>query len=156
MNLLFPFDTQVRYDQRKLLMGQEPLLVWLTGLSGSGKTTLGMRLDHYLFHQGYKSFLLDGDNIRMGLNKDLGFSEDDRRENLRRISEVAKLMLDSGLIVISAFISPYQSERDAVKAVVGENRFVEVYVDCPIHVCEQRDVKGLYQKARQECVVSCV
>jgi adenylylsulfate kinase len=134
------------------MMGQEPRLIWLTGLSGSGKTTLALRLEHYLFHQGYKSFLLDGDNVRMGLNKDLGFSEDDRKENLRRIGEAAKLMLDAGLVVISAFISPYSSERDAVKVIVGEDRFIEVYVACPLQVCEERDVKGLYQKARKGIV----
>lgn len=149
MNYIFPFDTKISYDQRKEMMGQEPRLIWLTGLSGSGKTTLALRLEHYLFHQGYKSFLLDGDNVRMGLNKDLGFSEEDRKENLRRIGEAARLMLDAGLIVISAFISPYSAEREAVKAIVGENRFIEVYVSCPLQVCEERDVKGLYVKARQ-------
>ena len=149
MNYIFPFDTKIAYDQRKAMMGQEPRLIWLTGLSGSGKTTLALRLEHYLFHKGYKSFLLDGDNVRMGLNKDLGFSEEDRKENLRRIGEAARLMLDAGLIVISAFISPYNAERDAVKAIVGENRFIEVYVSCPLQVCEERDVKGLYVKARQ-------
>ena len=152
MNYIFPFDTKIAYAQRKAMMGQEPRLIWLTGLSGSGKTTLALRLEHYLFHQGYKSFLLDGDNVRMGLNKDLGFSEDDRKENLRRIGEAAKLMLDAGLVVISAFISPYSSERDAVKEIVGEDRFIEVYVACPLQVCEERDVKGLYQKARKGIV----
>ena len=152
MNYIFPFDTKIAYAQRKAMMGQEPRLIWLTGLSGSGKTTLALRLEHYLFHQGYKSFLLDGDNVRMGLNKDLGFSEDDRKENLRRIGEAAKLMLDAGLVVISAFISPYSSERDAVKVIVGEDRFIEVYVACPLQVCEERDVKGLYQKARKGIV----
>ncbi len=152
MNYIFPFDTKIAYQQRKTMMGQEPQLIWLTGLSGSGKTTLALRLEHYLFHQGYKAFLLDGDNVRMGLNKDLHFTEDDRKENLRRIGEVAKLMLDAGLIVISAFISPYSSEREAVKDIVGEDRFTEVYINCPLQVCEERDVKGLYQKARQGIV----
>lgn len=152
MNHIFPFATKVTYSQRKTMMGQEPLLVWLTGLSGSGKTTLALRLEHYLFHQGYKAFLLDGDNVRMGLNKDLHFTEEDRKENLRRIGEVAKLMLDAGLVVISAFISPYDIEREAVKEIVGENRFTQVYVNCPLSVCEERDVKGLYQKARKGIV----
>lgn len=152
MNHIFPFDTKINSVQRKVMMEQEPMLIWLTGLSGAGKTTLALRLEHYLFHQGYKSFLLDGDNVRMGLNKDLGFSEENRKENLRRIGEVAKLMLDAGLVVISAFISPYSSERDAVKAIVGEDRFIEVFVNCPLRICEERDVKGLYQKARQGVV----
>src|SRR4028119_1557396 len=149
IKFIFPFESNISYEQRKEAMIQEPRLIWLTGLSGSGKTTLALRLEHYLFHQGYKSFLLDGDNVRMGLNKDLGFSEDDRKENLRRIGEAAKLMLDAGLVVISAFISPYSSERDAVKEIVGKDRFIEVYVACPLQVCEERDVKGLYQKARK-------
>jgi adenylylsulfate kinase len=152
MNYIFPFETKISCMQRKGMMQQEPRLIWLTGLSGSGKTTLALRLEHYLFHKGYKAFLLDGDNVRKGLNKDLAFTEEDRKENMRRIGEVSKLMLDSGLIVISAFISPYNSDRVAVKAIVGENRFTEVYVNCPLQVCEERDVKGLYQKARKEIV----
>ncbi len=134
------------------MMGEEPRLIWLTGLSGSGKTTLALRLEHYLFHNGYKTFLLDGDNVRMGLNKDLHFTVEDRKENLRRIGEVARLMLDAGLVVISAFISPYNSDRVTVKEIVGEDRFIEVYVNCPLHVCEERDVKGLYEKARKGIV----
>jgi len=149
MNYIFPFDTKISNLQRKNMMMQEPHLIWLTGLSGSGKTSLALRLEHYLFHHGYKAFLLDGDNVRTGLNKDLGFTEEDRKENLRRIGEVAKLMLDAGIIVISAFISPYKTERKAVKEIVGEDRFIEVYVNCPVNVCEERDIKGLYQKARQ-------
>ena len=149
MDYIFPFDTKITNLQRNNMMMQEPRLIWLTGLSGSGKTTLALRLEHYLFHQGYKAFLLDGDNVRNGLNKDLGFTEKDRNENLRRIGEVAKLMLDAGLIVISAFISPYKTERKAVKEIVGEDRFIEVYVNCPLNVCEELDVKGLYAKARK-------
>jgi len=149
MNNIFPFETKISYGQRKAALRQEPSLIWLTGLSGSGKTTLALRLEHYLFHHEYKAFLLDGDNVRNGLNKDLGFTEKDRKENLRRIGEVAKLMLDAGIIVISAFISPYKTERKAVKEIVGENRFIEVYVNSPLNVCEERDIKGLYKKARQ-------
>ena len=149
MNNIFPFDTQVSNEQRKVLMKQEPKLVWLTGLSGSGKSTLAVRLEHYLFSNGYKVYILDGDNVRSGLCNDLGFSQQDRKENLRRIGEVAKLMLDAGLIVISAFISPYGEEREAVRATVGADRFIEVYVRCPVATCETRDVKGLYAKARQ-------
>ena len=149
MNYLYPFSSKISYEQRKDMMQQEPCLVWLTGLSGSGKSTLALRLEHYLFHKGYKVFLLDGDNIRHGLNHDLGFTEQDRKENLRRVAEVAKLMLDAGLVVLCAFISPYQEERALVKQIVGENRFTEVYVNCSLEECEKRDTKGLYDKARR-------
>lgn len=131
------------------MMMQEPRLVWLSGLSGSGKSTLALRLEHYLFHQGYKIFLLDGDNVRNGLSSDLSFTAPDRKENIRRVGEVAKLMLDAGLAVICAFISPYEEERALVKRIVGETRFTEVYVNCSLQVCEERDTKGLYAKARQ-------
>ncbi len=148
-NAIFPFDSQITYEQRKTAMMQHPRLIWLTGLSGSGKTTLALRLEHYFFFKGLKVFILDGDNVRSGLCKDLSFSEDDRKENLRRVGEVAKLMLDAGLIVISAFISPCAEDRMAIKKMVGEQRFVEVYVNCSLEVCEERDVKGLYAKARK-------
>jgi adenylylsulfate kinase len=149
MNYLFPFNSRISYEQRKTMMMQEPRLIWLTGLSGSGKSTLALRLEHYLFHNGFKVFLLDGDNVRNGLNKDLGFSESDRKENLRRVGEMAKVMLDAGLIVICAFISPYEKERQAVKQIIGPERFTEVHVNCCIEVCESRDTKGLYAKARK-------
>lgn len=123
--------------------------MWLTGLSGSGKSTLALRLEHYLFHQGYKVYLLDGDNIRSGLSKDLGFSEKDRKENVRRVAEAAKLMLDAGLVVLCAFISPYEAERQLVKEVIGKDRFTQVYVNCSLAECEKRDTKGLYAKARR-------
>jgi len=148
-NTIFPFDSNITYEQRKKAMKQEPRLIWLTGLSGSGKKTLALRLEHYFFNKGFKLFILDGDNVRNGLCKDLGFSEDDRKENLRRVGEVAKLMLDAGLIVISAFISPSGEDRMAIKNIVGEQRFTEVYVNCTVEVCEERDVKGLYAKARK-------
>ncbi len=148
-DFIFPFNSKITYEQRKVAMMQEPKLIWLTGLSGSGKTTLALRLEHYFFCKGFKVFMLDGDNIRNGLSKDMGFTEEDRKENLRRVGEVSKLMLDAGLIVISAFISPYAEEREAVKNIVGEERFIEVYVNCSVEVCEQRDVKGLYAKARK-------
>ncbi len=148
-NFIFPFDSKITYEQRKKAMMQEPRLIWLTGLSGSGKTTLALRLEHYLFCKGFKVFMLDGDNVRTGLCKDLGFCEEDRKENLRRVGEVARLMLDAGLMVISAFISPYEEDRQAIKAIVGEQRFIEVYVNCTVAVCEQRDTKGLYAKARK-------
>ncbi|MGV8878251.1 MAG: adenylyl-sulfate kinase [Sphingobacteriaceae bacterium] len=146
---IFPFNSKISYEQRKKAMMQIPHLIWLTGLSGSGKTTLALNLEHYLFDRGFKVFILDGDNVRSGLCKGLGFSEDDRKENLRRVGEVAKLMLDAGLIVISAFISPSEGDRMAIKEMVGEQRFIEVYVNCSLEICEDRDVKGLYAKARQ-------
>jgi adenylylsulfate kinase len=149
MHIIFPFDSDISYQQRKEAMIQEPHLIWLTGLSGSGKSTLALRLERYFFIQGYKVFMLDGDNVRNGLCKDLGFSEDDRKENLRRVGEVSKLMLDAGLAVICSFISPCGEDRMAIKEIVGEKRFIEVYVNCTLEVCEERDVKGLYAKARK-------
>ncbi|RNI28465.1 adenylyl-sulfate kinase [Rufibacter immobilis] len=149
MKYLFPFQSKICTRQRKEMMQQEPRLVWLTGLSGSGKTTLALRLEHYLFHRGFKVFLLDGDNVRHGLNQDLGFTAADRKENLRRVAEVAKLMLEAGMVVLCAFISPYEEERELVKQIVGPDRFTQIYVNASLEVCEQRDVKGLYQKARQ-------
>lgn len=123
-------------------------VIWFTGLSGSGKTTLATSLEELLRSQGFRTCLLDGDVIRKGLNKDLGFSDADRRENIRRIAEVSKLMIDSGLIVLSAFISPFQADRASVRKIVGDENMIEVFVDCPLEVCEQRDTKGLYKKAR--------
>ncbi|GAA4431116.1 adenylyl-sulfate kinase [Pontibacter saemangeumensis] len=149
MKHLYPFYSKVRPEQRKDMMQQEPWLIWLTGLSGSGKSTLAVGLEHYLFQKGYKVYLLDGDNMRSGLNSDLGFTRQDRKENVRRVSEVAKLMLDAGLVVIGAFISPYEVERALVRETVGSDRYTEVYINCPLQVCEQRDVKGLYDKAQR-------
>ncbi len=149
VNSIFPFDSKITDEQRKEAMMQEPRLIWLTGLSGSGKTTLALHLEHYLFSRGFKVFILDGDNVRNALCKDLGFTEEDRKENLRRVAEVARLMLEAGLIVISAFISPCGEDRIAIKKIVGEQRFIEVYVNCTVKVCEERDVKGLYAKARK-------
>jgi adenylylsulfate kinase len=148
-NFIYPFDTKITCEQRKHLMRQEPRLIWMTGLSGAGKSTLAVHLEHYLFHKGYKVYVLDGDNVRFGLNRDLGFSKEDRIENLRRVSEVAKLFLDAGLIVICAFISPYIHDRALIKEIVGEHRFIEIFVKCSLEVCEGRDVKGLYEKARK-------
>jgi adenylylsulfate kinase len=117
-------------------------------LSGSGKSTLAVQLEAQLHNLGYKTYLLDGDNIRAGLNKDLSFTDEGRIENIRRIGEVSKLLLDAGVIVLSAFISPFQADREQVKAIVGAQNYIEVFVDAPLEVCEQRDVKGLYKKAR--------
>src|SRR5688572_9230719 len=129
-------------------MNQQATLIWFTGLSGSGKSTLAVQLEAQLHALGYKTYLLDGDNIRAGLNKDLSFTDDGRVENIRRIGEVSKLLLDAGVIVLSAFISPFNTDREQVRQIVGAANYIEVFVDAPLEVCEQRDVKGLYKKAR--------
>lgn len=141
-------DYNVDKEARAKQKNQSPCILWFTGLSGSGKSTVANALEQKLFSLGYHSYLLDGDNVRHGLNKDLGFSAEDRVENIRRIGEVAKLFVDSGLFVLTAFISPYRSDRDMVRSLVGEREFVEVFVDTPLEVCEARDPKGLYKKAR--------
>ncbi|NMH65398.1 adenylyl-sulfate kinase [Shewanella salipaludis] len=128
--------------------GQNPVLLWFTGLSGAGKSTLAGALEHALFAAGFHTYLLDGDNVRHGLCQDLGFSAEDRDENLRRVGEVAKLMVDAGLVVLSAFISPTREERDGIRAKFPHGQFIEVHVSTPIQVCEARDPKGLYLKAR--------
>ena len=133
---------------RERLMGQRGCVLWFTGLSGSGKSTLANALDAELHGRGIKTVLLDGDNVRHGLCGNLGFSAEDRHENLRRIAEVAKLMADTGLVVLTAFVSPYRSDRDRARAIVGPERFAEIYVDAPVEVCATRDVKGLYAKAQ--------
>src|SRR5688500_6683330 len=129
-------------------MNQKPKLIWFTGLSGSGKSTLAVQLEAQLHSLGFKTYLLDGDNIRAGLNKDLTFTDEARVENIRRIGEVAKLMMDAGLVVLSAFISTFQADRKQVKSIVGPENYIEVFVDTPLEICEQRDVKGLYKRAR--------
>jgi adenylylsulfate kinase len=139
---------QVTRAQREKLLQQRGVTVWLTGLSGSGKSTLAVAAEHALVSRGKLSYVLDGDNIRHGLNKNLGFGPADRTENIRRIGEVAKLMNDAGLIVFTSFISPYRADRDAVRALMPAGDFVEVYVDASVETCEKRDVKGLYKKAR--------
>jgi adenylyl-sulfate kinase len=145
---IYPIQTKVSPEQRQVLLNQKPRLVWFTGLSGSGKSTLAVQLEAQLYSAGFKTYLLDGDNIRSGLNKDLTFTDEGRIENIRRIGEVSKLMLDAGIVVLSAFISPFHADREQVKNIVGSDNFIEVYVNAPIEVCEQRDVKGLYKKAR--------
>lgn len=127
---------------------QKPCILWFTGLSGSGKSTIAGALEQLLFARGNHVYLLDGDNVRHGLNKDLGFSDADRVENIRRIGEVAKLFADSGLIVSTAFISPFKADRDMVRELTGEGEFIEVFVDADLATCESRDPKGLYKKAR--------
>lgn len=148
MNNLFPFDSKITKADRFRLLNQKPRVIWFTGLSGSGKSTLATHLEFQLYAQNFKTYLLDGDNVRGGLNKDLDFSDDSRKENIRRIGEVSKLFLDSGLVVLSAFISPFEEDRNQVRTIVGSENFLEVFVDCPLEVCEQRDIKGLYKKAR--------
>jgi bifunctional enzyme CysN/CysC len=138
----------VLVKDRQRLLGQKGITLWLTGLSGSGKSTIAKQLEKSLVESGHAAFILDGDNIRHGLNRDLGFGAEDRSENIRRISEVAKLFNQAGIIVITAFISPYQKDRAGARAIIGSGRFVEVFVDAPIEVCESRDPKGLYKKAR--------
>ena len=140
--------TDVTKSQRANALNQKPTVFWMTGLSGSGKSTIANAVELQLAEKGFNTFLLDGDNIRHGLNKDLGFTEADRIENIRRIGEVAKLMTDAGLIVITAFISPYESERNMVRRMFEEDEFVEIFIDTPLQVAETRDVKGLYAKAR--------
>ena len=145
---LFPHKHFVNADLRRKLIKQKPILIWLSGLSGSGKSTIANELEKKLYKNGFLSYLLDGDNIRVGLNKDLGFSDNDRKENIRRISEVSRLMIDAGIIVITAFISPFDEERELARTLVLSDNYFLVHVDCSVEKCEERDVKGLYKKAR--------
>ncbi|MBT9267031.1 adenylyl-sulfate kinase [Pseudomonas sp. MG-9] len=139
----------VTSENRTALKGQRPIVIWLTGLSGAGKSTIANALELALLNAGRHTYLLDGDNVRLGLCSDLGFSDQDREENIRRISEVSKLFLDAGLIVITAFISPFRRDRDLARSVIGDQNFIEVHIDTPLTECERRDPKGLYGKARQ-------
>lgn len=141
-------QTHITKDDRAKQKNQAPKCIWLTGLSGSGKSTLANALEVALTEQGKHTYLLDGDNVRHGLNKNLGMSDEDRTENIRRVSEVAKLMVDAGLVVITAFISPFRADRDAARALFEDGEFVEVFADAPLEECEKRDPKGLYKKAR--------
>tara|TARA_Y100000588_G_scaffold391865_1_gene501800 strand:+ start:1020 stop:1874 length:855 start_codon:yes stop_codon:yes gene_type:complete len=142
-------DFKINREKREGLLNQRPVLVWFTGLSGSGKSTMSNLLENELHESGYKTYALDGDNIRQGLCNDLAFTDEDRIENIRRIGEVSKLFLDAGVVVLSSFVSPFKEDRESVKNLVGADRFIEVFVDCPLEVCESRDVKGLYKKARE-------
>src|SRR3954463_16810649 len=141
-------EGSVTRDEREKLLGQKGVTVWMTGLSASGKSTIAVILEQMLLHQKKHAYRLDGDNIRMGLNKNLGFSAEDRAENIRRIGEVAKLFTDAGVIAITSFISPYKKDRDAVRASMKPGEFIEVYVKVSLQAAEQRDPKGLYKKAR--------
>jgi adenylylsulfate kinase len=141
-------EGQVTKKDRERLGGHKGVVVWFTGLSGSGKSTLAREIERRLHERGCRSYVLDGDNIRHGLNKNLGFSPEDREENIRRIGEVARLFADAGLVAMTAFISPYVKDRGAARALNGEGEFIEVYCRCSIEECEKRDTKGLYKKAR--------
>lgn len=147
-NLTWHEATVAKQDRRNQ-NGHGSCVLWFTGLSGSGKSTIANAVSNELFRQGIDEYVLDGDNIRHGLNRDLGFSDEDRTENIRRIGEVAKLFVDSGKIVTTAFISPFRSDRDQVRALFEEGEFIEIYIDCPLEECERRDPKNLYQKARK-------
>ena len=140
-----PVDQPTRAEQKN----QRPLVIWFTGLSASGKSTIAGALEQILTHQGYHTYLLDGDNVRHGLCRDLGFSDGDRQENIRRVGEVAKLMADAGLISLAAFISPFRADREVVREIMPNGQFVEVFVDTPLAVCQERDPKGLYAKAQR-------
>ncbi|MBU0498388.1 MAG: adenylyl-sulfate kinase [Candidatus Thermoplasmatota archaeon] len=139
----------IKREEREHLLKQKGVVLWFTGLSGSGKSTIANEVAYALHKKGKLTYILDGDNIRHGLNKDLGFSPEDREENIRRISEVAHLFADAGLITLTAFISPYRKDRDYCRTLVGAGRFYEIYTKASLNTCEQRDPKGLYKKARQ-------
>ena len=142
-------EGQVSRRQRENLLQQRGVLVWLTGLPSSGKSTIGFTTEHLLVENGHLAYVLDGDNIRHGLNKHLGFSPEDRAENIRRIGEVGKLFVDAGFILLTSFVSPYKADRARVRALFDEGDFLEIFIDTPVELCEKRDPKGLYKKARK-------
>ena len=146
---IIPHSHQITKEDRNTLNGHPSKVIWFTGLSGSGKSTLASKLEEELHKLEWSTYLLDGDNVRMGLNKDLSFSLKDRTENIRRIGEVSKLFVDAGVLVIAAFVSPLKEDRDSVRSLFPNGGFIEVFVDCPLAICEKRDVKGLYEKARR-------
>jgi adenylylsulfate kinase len=142
-------EYKITRANRQVRNGHQAFTIWLTGLSGAGKSTIANAVEQNLFHSGIQTFVLDGDNVRLGLNKDLDFSREGRKENIRRVSEAAKLFNDAGLIVITAFISPYRSDRELAKNIIGADDFIEVFVDASLQRCMERDTKGLYKKAQQ-------
>jgi len=149
MEHIYPdFDKIVSRSEKEQLLNQKSKVIWFTGLSGSGKTTLATALERNLFNKGFLAQILDGDNIRSGINNNLGFSPEDRIENIRRIAEISKLLINSGVICICAFVSPTEDTRKIVRDIIGDEDFLEIFVSTPLEVCESRDVKGLYQKAR--------
>jgi adenylylsulfate kinase len=143
------YNAKITKEDRQKLNNHKSCVLWFTGLSGAGKSTLATEVERELYKYGIRTYVLDGDNVRHGLNKNLGFSPEDRKENIRRIGEISKLFVDSGLFAITAFISPYREDRDMVRSIHPIGEFIEIYVKCSIDVCEQRDPKGLYKKARQ-------
>ncbi len=145
---VFKQDYAVNKEQRNALNGHHSLVVWFTGLSGSGKSTLANEIEIELNKRKIRTYILDGDNLRKGLNKDLSFSDNDRKENIRRVAEVSKILMDAGTVVLSAFITPFENDRELIKLLIGSDHFIEIFVDCPLEVCEKRDTKGLYEKAR--------
>jgi len=145
-------DTEITLEMREAQQGHQGCVLWFTGLSGSGKSTVATALQKELFSRGYRVYILDGDNVRHGLNADLGFSDDDRTENIRRIGELAKLFMDAGVITITSFISPFIKDRNRVREILPSGKFIETYVKAPLNVCEQRDPKGLYRKARNGAI----
>lgn len=149
MNHILPIEERISLQQRELLNGHRAFALWLTGLSASGKSTLAFALEQELHRRKVRCSVLDGDEMRYGLSKDLGFSPQDRAENIRRAGHVAKFLVDAGIIVITSFISPYRADRDQVRSLFAKSRFYEVHLDCPLEICEQRDPKGLYRKARE-------
>lgn len=146
---IIPHQHKISVADRNQMNGHRSMVVWFTGLSGSGKSTVAGRLEQMLLAQGIHTYILDGDNIRSGLNKGLSFTEEDRKENLRRIAEVAKLFVDAGIVVLSAFVSPMIKDREMIKSIIGSGNFAEVFIATPLEECERRDVKGLYKKARK-------
>ena len=148
MTNLFQQEILVSVEDRSRIKNQKPLVLWFTGLSGSGKSTIASSLNLLLAQNGFSSYMLDGDNIRLGINSDLDFSEEGRKENIRRIAEIAKLFADASEIVLCSFVSPFEEDRKQAKQVIGEDLFIEIFVNCPLEECEKRDVKGLYKMAR--------
>ena len=146
---VIPHNFSISKKDREAIKGHRPLLMWFTGLSGSGKSTIANAVEKALVAKNVHTYTLDGDNVRKGLNNNLGFSPEDRTENIRRITEVANLMIDAGLVVLAAFVSPYKKDREDIKNIVGVSNFVEIFINTPLAACEERDVKGLYAKARR-------
>ena len=145
---IFKQDYKIHRTNREEINGHKSYLIWFTGLSGSGKSTLANLIEVELFNRGFSTFVLDGDNIRNGINKDLTFAPIDRKENIRRIAEVGNLMVEAGILTIAAFVSPYIEDRNSIKKIVGAENYIEIYVNASVDECERRDVKGLYKKAR--------
>lgn len=146
---IIPHEHFIKVKDRRNLNNHNSFLIWFTGLSGSGKSTISNLVEQRLYEMGIKTYLLDGDNVRNGINCNLTFSPEDRTENIRRVSEISKLMIDAGLVTIGAFVSPYQKDRENIKNIVGTENFIEVFVNTSVEECERRDVKGLYKKARE-------